>query len=90
MQLHDWRQWAGSRRRPYCSPEQLREYQERKLAQLIRSAGRQVPFYQRRFEEAGLDPSQIRSLADIGRIPPRSATQSLVKPNCPLLPIVFY
>jgi len=48
---------------------QLRRHQGRKLARLIRYAGLQVPFYQRRFEEAGLDLSEIRNLADIGRIP---------------------
>jgi phenylacetate-CoA ligase len=69
VQRHDWNQWAGFWRRPYRSPGQLRDYQGRKLAQLVRFAGRQVPFYQRRFEEHGLDPSQIRSLADIGRTP---------------------
>lgn len=50
------------------SPEQLRALQEKRFADLM-VAGWENPFYRRRWTEAGLEPGDVRSLADIGMIP---------------------
>lgn len=41
----------------------------RKLRELLQHAYAQVPFYQRRFNEAGLCPSDVQSIADLLRLP---------------------
>jgi len=50
-------------------PKALREHRLRKLERLVRHAYQNVPFYRRRFDEAGLHPDQIRDFADLRRLP---------------------
>ncbi len=53
-----------------CMPrEKLRALQLERLRQTIERAYERVPFYRRRFDEAGITPSSIRSLDDVRRIP---------------------
>ena len=49
--------------------EELRQVQDEKLRRVVSHAYEQVPFYRKRFEEAGLHPSQIQGLQDLDRIP---------------------
>jgi phenylacetate-CoA ligase len=57
-------------RMQFYSPEQLAEYRLDCLRELVAHAMRSCAFYRERFEEAGLDdPAEIRSLADLGRLP---------------------
>ncbi len=49
--------------------EQILAFQSKRLRELVRHAYERVPFYRRRFDEAGLRPEQIRGLEDLGRIP---------------------
>ena len=55
-------QWLGR--------EELDALQWRKLQALIGHAYAAVPFYRRRFDEAGLRPDEVRSLEDYARLPP--------------------
>ena len=48
----------------------LEAFQLRRLRALVRHANDHVPFYRRHFAKAGFDPEQMRSLADLQRIPP--------------------
>ena len=41
------------------SAERIRRYQFRQLTQLVRHAGRHVPFYRARFKESGFDPQAL-------------------------------
>src|SRR5262249_35694569 len=50
-------------------PEELRSLQLQRLQALLRQAYDHCPFYRRRFDECGLHPSDIRSLADLRRLP---------------------
>jgi phenylacetate-CoA ligase len=59
---------AMSRRRKW-SPGHVRRRQERLLAELVRHAWNQVPFYRQWYEQAGVLPAQIRGLDDLGRLP---------------------
>ena len=61
--------WSGWTRRPKADPEAVREYQARRLRQVVEHAWRTVPFHRRRFEDAGLTPADIRGVADLKYIP---------------------
>ena len=47
---------------------QLRELQEKRFARVIERAW-QVPFYQRHWREAGLNPGYIKTLNDLDKVP---------------------
>jgi phenylacetate-CoA ligase len=51
------------------SPGRIEAYQERRLRALVRWAARRSPFYREWFAGAGVDPSSIRGLADLERLP---------------------
>ena len=51
-----------------CPPEDIQALQERRLKEAVQRAS-QVPFYRRRWQEAGVDPSEIRTHADLSRLP---------------------
>lgn len=51
------------------SLEQLREYQLKRIRQLVEYAYRKVPFYQREWRDLGLEPGDIKSFEDVHRIP---------------------
>ncbi len=49
--------------------DELRSIQEGALRRLIRHAADHVPFYQKRFRDAGVDPRWIRSPDNLARLP---------------------
>jgi phenylacetate-CoA ligase len=51
------------------SADEIRRIQERRFLQQV-ARGWEVPFYQRHWRKAGLEPGDIRSLADIESLPP--------------------
>jgi phenylacetate-coenzyme A ligase PaaK-like adenylate-forming protein len=61
-------EYAFLRESQWWSPEQIAEFQARQLRLLLAAAGR-VPFYRERFAAAGVEPDDIRTMADITRIP---------------------
>jgi phenylacetate-CoA ligase len=52
----------------------LEELQLRRLQETVERVAKHSPFYQHRFEKAGVSPQQIRSLADLKRLPFTTAT----------------
>ena len=60
--------WGLTRRldRPQ---EEIIAYQEECLRDLVRHAYARVPYYRRRFDEAGVDPQDINTLRDLAAIP---------------------
>ena len=50
-------------------PKQLRSIQEERIRKIVRYAYRNVPFYRKRFDEAGVKPESIRTLDDVAKIP---------------------
>jgi phenylacetate-CoA ligase len=52
------------------SPQEVRAYQLEKIQDLISYCYNHVPFYRRRLEENNLTPESIKTLEDLGRIPP--------------------
>src|SRR5262245_11230062 len=53
------------------SRDELRSLQDRRFRVVVRRAW-EVPFYRRRWSERGIEPGDIRSLDDIGKLPPFS------------------
>jgi phenylacetate-CoA ligase len=49
--------------------EELQELQERKLKQLVENVYRSSHFYRKRFKEAGVKPEDIKTLADVAKLP---------------------
>lgn len=53
-----------------CMPrEQLEKVQLKKLQQVVERVFYNVPFYRQKFQEIGLEPSDIKSLADLQKLP---------------------
>ena len=53
----------------HADAEQIRRYQERRMRMLIRLANQRSPFYRNWFRGAGVDPYDIHTLEDLGRLP---------------------
>ena len=51
------------------SAEELEEIQERRLRALVNTVYEYSPFYRKRFKEAGVHPSDIKSLDDLSKLP---------------------
>jgi phenylacetate-CoA ligase len=56
-------------RNQWLPPADLEAYQRGRLRQTIRHAYREVPYYRRLFDEAGLRPDDIREATDLRRLP---------------------
>ena len=61
--------WEAVTRGFSFSRDELRNFRERCLRDQVRHAYECVPYYRRIFQQAGLDPREIRGLDDLGRIP---------------------
>ncbi|AYY14925.1 phenylacetate--CoA ligase [Actinobacteria bacterium YIM 96077] len=61
---HEW--WDTAER---LDPEQMRELQLERLQQTLRHAYDNVPHYRRTFDEAGVHPSDCKSLEDLAAFP---------------------
>ena len=48
---------------------QMEEFRDRRLAGFFRDVICRTPFYQRRYREAGIDPSRVRCLDDLRSLP---------------------
>lgn len=53
----------------YQSKEQIKVFQEKKLAEALQYLQQNSPFYQRMFKEAGIDISSIKNIEDLQKIP---------------------
>lgn len=61
------------------SQDQLEEYQLYQLAQLIRHAYQNVPYYTKLFDQLGLKPHNIQDFTDLQKLP--FLTKTIVKKN---------
>jgi phenylacetate-CoA ligase len=70
--VNPWAVQFGAARsflRQHSTREQVIRFQNTRLRQLIAHACRRVPYYRRLFDRAGLDPRDVRTVADLARIP---------------------
>ena len=63
------------------SADELVRYQERRLRMLVRLAACRSPFYREWFAETGVDPSSIRTLADLPNLPLLDRTHLIEEPE---------
>ena len=76
MPLHAWlisrnvkTYYEQLKRSQWLTPEQVREIQERKFRELIHQAYYHVGYYRDIFDRLGLTPADIRTLADLEKLP---------------------
>jgi len=74
--LHHWtisynaaQYYEDLKKSQWLSPEQIKVYQEQRLRHLISHTYYHVPFYREIFDERGLRPEDIRSIADLAKLP---------------------
>ena len=60
---------AAMWRNQWKAPAQLAALQSKKLQRLVRHACREFPYYTALFQEAGIDPAEVRSIADLAPLP---------------------
>ncbi len=53
----------------HLPPKKAARVQEEKFLALVRSAYQEIPFYRQRWNEAGVHPDDIRTIADIVKLP---------------------
>jgi phenylacetate-CoA ligase len=53
----------------WMSLENMKDYQEQRLRQLITHAYHKVPFYREMFQRIGLTPDDIRTIEDLSKLP---------------------
>jgi phenylacetate-CoA ligase len=65
--------WEGQdlfdRQAQLLKPKQLRRIRQKRIKKIVRYAYSNVPFYRKRFDEAGVKPESIRVLDDVAKIP---------------------
>ncbi len=64
-----WRYYAELEKSQYLSSEEIRGIQLTRLKALLNHAYDNVPYYRRRFKEAGLKPEDLRTADDLARLP---------------------
>ena len=60
---------ALANRRLSWDRERMKRFQDKRLRQLVRHAYFSVPFYNRVFKDAGVDPYGIKGVEDLGKLP---------------------
>lgn len=60
---------ALANRRLHWDKEKLERYQDKRFCAVVKYANEFVPFYRRRFKEAGVDVDSIRGIGDLSRLP---------------------
>lgn len=53
----------------WWSPSELKDWQNERLSGIIKHAYTEVPYYQRRFAEHGVNPQDIRTQDDLHKLP---------------------
>lgn len=56
-------------RHTHWSRDQLVDYQNRKVREIVKCAYDHVPFYHEKFEQLGLKPSDIKAVRDLNKLP---------------------
>lgn len=54
---------------PYFSEKKLHELRDRRLRRIVQYAAKTVPYYRDFFQREGINPGQIKTVADLDRLP---------------------
>ena len=79
-----WSFWRAQRVQ-WGDPEKLRAWQAKRLGAMVRHAYATVPFYRRLYDQERVDPTAIRSLDDLARLPVITKAQLQAEPEEDLL-----
>jgi len=60
---------ASLLRHTHWSREQLLDYQNRKVREIVRYAFENVPFYREKFLKSGIKPDDVKSVQDLNKLP---------------------
>ncbi len=60
---------ALAKRRVYWNKERMTRFQDKRFRAVVRYAYNNVPFYNHLYKEAGLDPSSVRGVEDLSKLP---------------------
>ncbi|MBQ4050194.1 MAG: phenylacetate--CoA ligase, partial [Oscillospiraceae bacterium] len=52
-----------------ASPEQIKAWQDERLVETVRRVYKDVPYYKQKMDEAGVSPDDIKSTADLHKLP---------------------
>lgn len=63
------RELPGQRRAHYRPPEWMRRERDRRVRELVSHAAEHVPFYRDLFRRERIDPRELRTAEDLGRLP---------------------
>ena len=61
-------------------PSSLKELQRRKLRVIIKHAYENVPFYHKKFDESGIKPGDVKSIADLSKVPVTTKSEIQARP----------
>ena len=64
-----WRLHRQFERTQWLPPEEIRAYQERRLAVILHEAFARVPYYRQLLADRRLSPADIRGIDDLGKLP---------------------
>ncbi len=67
------------------APARQPDFQSRRLTELVRHAYHRVPFYRRLYTLHGLNPADVRGIADLGRVPVASKSMMQEHPAADLV-----
>ena len=56
-------------RRLHWDKNRLKRFQEKRLRQVVQHAYDSAPFYRHYFDEAGVDPREIKTSSDLHKLP---------------------
>jgi len=65
-----WRLRRLFERAQYWAPDRLRAWQDERLAEVVRAAYERVPYWRDLFDAHGLKPHDVRTVADLAKLPP--------------------
>ncbi len=61
--------WANINRNPWRKPSDLDKLQEKMFKSIVKHAFEDTAFYRRLYRKSGVSPDDIKSLADVGKLP---------------------
>jgi phenylacetate-coenzyme A ligase PaaK-like adenylate-forming protein len=76
-----WKHMREVQHLQFKSPAQINDIRNEKLKALVHEAYRNIPYYKNKFNALGLKPEEIRSSADLSRIPVLSKRDVLANTN---------
>lgn len=79
LSIKDWAIYSWLDKSQWYSGKQMRDYQDRKLQEIIKHAYQNIPYYTKVFNERGLKPKDIQTKEDLKKLP--FLTKGIIRAN---------